>query len=117
MLIENDLSRVRTVVREAVTKLVQERDEAPEHINDDDGLSGALGLRSLDLARLIFELELAFEVNPFAKLVPITSVRTIADLVNAFAVALDHGTAVDISTEILDAGHASELRRQRRGLT
>jgi acyl carrier protein len=117
MLIGNDLSRVRAVVHEAVTKLVQDREESPGQIGDDDGLSGSLGLRSLDLARLIFELELALEVNPFARLVPITSVRTVGDLVNAFALALNHGEAVDISAEILDAEHASELRRRRRGLT
>ena len=65
----------------------------------------------------VFELELMFEIDPFAKLVPITSVRTVGDLVAAYAQALGHGSAFDVSADIQDAGEAGEIRRRRRGLT
>lgn len=45
----------------------------------------ALGLKSLDLARLVAELEEELDFNPFAELVDITSVRTVGDLVAAYS--------------------------------
>jgi acyl carrier protein len=117
VLIKNDHSHIRAAVHQVILKLVQERGEAPTELSDDDKLGASLDLRSLDLAHLVFELELTFETDPFAKLVPITSVRTVGDLVAAYAQALGYGAAFDVSADILDAGQAGELRRRRRGLT
>jgi len=114
VLIRNDHSHVRAAVHQVVLKLLQDRGKAPRELSDDDKLSASLDLRSLDLAHLVFELELMFEVDPFAKLVPITSVRTVGDLVAAYSQALGYSSAFDISAEILDAGQAAEVRRRRR---
>ena len=46
-----------------------------------------IGLESLDLARLVAELEGRLGRDPFAELVPITSVRTVDDLVSAYVTA------------------------------
>jgi hypothetical protein len=47
-------------------------------------LTGDLGLRSLDLAHLVAVLEAELHADPFARLVPITSVRTVGDLCAAY---------------------------------
>ena len=49
-----------------------------------DKLNATLGLTSLDLAFLVAELEAELGVDPFAKLVSITSVRSVGDLVRAY---------------------------------
>ena len=67
-----------------------------------DKLNATLGLSSLDLAFLVAELEAELGVDPFAKLVSITSVRSVEDLVRAYQQAL---------FPELDA-----RRRRRRGL-
>ena len=46
-----------------------------------------LGLRSLDLAQLVATLEMLLGVDPFARLVPITNIRTVRDLCDAYALA------------------------------
>ena len=43
-----------------------------------------LGLKSLDLAHLIAALERRLKADPFLRLVPITSVRTLGDLCDAY---------------------------------
>lgn len=47
-----------------------------------------LGLRSLDLAQLVAMLGRRLGVDPFLKDVPITQVRTVADLVAAYVLGL-----------------------------
>ncbi len=52
----------------------------PEHSLVDD-----IGLRSLNLAQIVVKLEMELGVDPFARLVPVTSVRTVGDLCDAYA--------------------------------
>lgn len=54
-------------------------------IRDQDALVDNLGLKSLDLARIIATLELRLDVDPFDELVSITSIRTVGDLCAAYA--------------------------------
>ena len=70
-------------------------------------LNANLGLSSLDLALLVSELEFELGIDPFAKLVAITSVRTIDDLVNAYRQAM----SPDAEREIPDDGLAAAQRR------
>ncbi|MEM7535100.1 MAG: acyl carrier protein [Chloroflexota bacterium] len=63
-------------------------------IHDDDALVETLGLRSLDLARLVAILELKLSVDPFAELVSITSIRTVGDLYGAYSQCFAGDSAV-----------------------
>lgn len=47
-------------------------------------LTADLGLKSLDLAHLIALLESRLEADPFSAWVPITSIRTVGDLCEAY---------------------------------
>ncbi len=69
-----------------------------------------LGLRSLDLAQIVATLEMMLGADPFAQLVPITSVRTVGDLFDAYALAL-RGSAGP--TAAIDAGRAAARRQAR----
>jgi acyl carrier protein len=63
------------------------REKSPEiaAIRPDQMLVDDLGLRSLDLARIIAKLEMKLGVDPFAELVSVTSIRTPGDLCAAYA--------------------------------
>jgi acyl carrier protein len=50
----------------------------------DTKLNAELGMDSLELAELVLELETALGADPFVELVPITSIRTVGDLVHAY---------------------------------
>ena len=51
-----------------------------------------LGLRSLDLAHLVASLARRLHIDPFLKHVPITQVRTIGDLCDAYSTAIRHSS-------------------------
>ena len=51
-------------------------------------MPGGTTTTSPALAILVSELELSFGTDPFAKLVPITDIRTFGDLANAYRLAL-----------------------------
>jgi acyl carrier protein len=122
VLTERSDGDARSAVREAVRKLLRERGRAPQALHDSDKLGATLGLKSLDLAQLVFDLELTLCANPFSGLVPITSVRTIGDLAHAFELArADAGTGEagegGVAAELAVAQAAERRRAQRRGLT
>jgi hypothetical protein len=69
-----------------------------------------LGLRSLDLAQLVATLEMMLGADPFARLVPITAVRTVGDLFDAYALALRSPAG---PTAAIDTGRAAARRQAR----
>ena len=68
-----------------VRGVVREKSPEIEAVGPDQLLVDDLGLRSLDLARIIAKLEMKLGVDPFAELVPVTSIRTPGDLCAAYA--------------------------------
>jgi acyl carrier protein len=78
------LGQIESVVHEHVRAILAERAGEVPHLSGSEKLSATLGLSSLDLALLVAELEAQLGVDPFAKLVSITSVRSVDDLVRAY---------------------------------
>jgi len=119
------MNDVKQIVLGIVADVVKERSPEIEAVEEGQLLVDELGLRSLDLARIIAKLEMKLGVDPFAKLVPITSIRTAGDLCAAYArcfeaigASQDAGEPSAVSTatprrEALEAQR--ELRRQARG--
>ena len=66
--------------RRGPREIARNRGIRPDQLLVDD-----LGLRSLDLARIIAKLEMKLGVDPFAELVSVTSIRTPGDLCAAYA--------------------------------
>ncbi len=111
-----DRDETARLVHGAVTKIMSQQGQPPRELRDDDKLNATLGLSSLDLAQLVFELELTFGADPFRTLVPITSVQTVGQLAGAYLRLFDDTAApADARDELADAQAASERRRQRRG--
>jgi acyl carrier protein len=78
------LKQIESVVHERIRAILAERGGETHRLSGSEKLSATLGLSSLDLALLVAELEAQLGVDPFAKLVSITSVRSVNDLVRAY---------------------------------
>ncbi|MBN1394676.1 MAG: acyl carrier protein [Pirellulales bacterium] len=68
-----------------VLDVAQENSPQLEAVRPDQMLVEDLGLRSLDLARIVAKLEMVLGVDPFAELVAVTSIRTPGDLIDAYS--------------------------------
>ncbi|MCF1593814.1 acyl carrier protein [Streptomyces muensis] len=74
----------RDTVKAALLEIVNEVAGPVEHLDDDQLLVDQLGLESLHLARLVAVLEMELDIDPFSDTLPITSVRTVGDLLEAY---------------------------------
>jgi acyl carrier protein len=77
-------AQIESLVHERIRAIMAERVSGVVALSGKEQLNATLGLSSLDLAFLVADLEARLGVDPFAKLVPITSVRTVNDLVRAY---------------------------------
>jgi acyl carrier protein len=105
-----DRDQVAELVRDEIRQLLEERGEAVRTLSDTDNLAADLGFSSLDLAQLVAQLEQRIGEDPFTELVPITSVRNLRDLVDAY-MTLTKATAETGSGN----DEALERTRQRAG--
>ncbi|MFQ5565792.1 MAG: acyl carrier protein [Paracoccaceae bacterium] len=109
-------TRVEETVTGTVAAVMTARDLDPGMIEPQARLSETLGLRSLDLAQIVLTLEEELKVDPF-QTIPITSIRTVGDLTDAYLVSLGlsdravPGTQ-DMEAE-MDAAKARRVRRRR----
>ena len=108
--------RVEETVNATVAAVMAARDLDPGRIEPLAKLSETLGLRSMDLAQIVLTLEDDLNTDPFQE-IPITSIRTVGDLIQAYLVSLGlsegslPGTQ-DMSAEMAVA-KARRLRRRR----
>jgi|GEM_PF-1421121 len=79
------MENLNETILAVVLDVVQEKSPEIEAVRPDQMLVEDLGLRSLDLARIIAKLEMKLDVDPFAELVAVTSIRTPGDLSAAYA--------------------------------
>jgi len=115
VLIAPKADQVETMVLNKVRAMLAERGTLPTvSLSRGDKLNANLGLSSLDLALLVSELEFELGVDPFAKLVAVTSVRTIDDLVKAYQLAMStEAQPVNSDDGLADAQRRAEKRRLR----
>ncbi|WP_053745303.1 MULTISPECIES: acyl carrier protein [unclassified Streptomyces] len=74
----------RDTVKAVLLEIVNEVAGPVEHLDDDQLLVDQLGLESLHLARLVAVLEMELDTDPFSDDMPITGVRTVGDLLQAY---------------------------------
>jgi acyl carrier protein len=84
MLTAPTFAQIESVVHGRIRAVLAERGGEVGRLSGTEKLGATLGLSSLDLAFLVAELEAELGVDPFAKLVSITSVRSVEDLVRAY---------------------------------
>jgi acyl carrier protein len=105
------------VIHDKIRVLLEERGGDVPAIRGAASLNGALGLSSLDLAIVVAELEAALSVDPFSKIVSITSIRSVDDLVGAYQKAyLPQTTPTEKDEDLLEAAQRARARRVRRRL-
>lgn len=78
------MENVEEIAHEVLLELVRQRSPGIGGVENSQTLTSDLGLRSLDLAQLVVMMELRTGKDPFLELVPITSLRTVGDLVAAY---------------------------------
>jgi acyl carrier protein len=112
------LAQIELVVHGRIREVLAERGEEIPPLAGAEKLSATLGLSSLDLALLVAELEAELGVDPFAKLVSITSVRSVSDLVRAYQQAffpeLQPGREDDAIAAAVERARTRQARRKPR---
>lgn len=108
--------RVEETVESTIAAVMTARDLDPGGIEPLAKLSETLGLRSMDLAQIVLTLEDDLNTDPFQE-IPITSIRTVGDLTQAYLVSLGLSDASlpgtqDMSAEMA-AAKARRVRRRR----
>jgi acyl carrier protein len=93
------LDELKTTIDNVLLTIVREKSPDVAEILPNQSLVEDLGLRSLDLARIIAKLEMKLGVDPFAELVSITSIRTAGDLVAAYAKCFEEEEEEDAAAE------------------
>ena len=118
MLTSPTLAQIETIVHDRIRAVLAERVGEAARLSGTEKLSATLGLSSLDLAFLVAELEAELGVDPFAKLVSITSVRSVGDLVRAYQQALfpelQRGGEDDTVATAVNRAQIRRARRKRR---
>jgi acyl carrier protein len=108
-------AELEDVIHEKIRTLLEERGGEVPAIRGAVSLNGALGLSSLDLAIVVAELEAALGVDPFSRLVSITSIRSVDDLVGAYLKAYSpQTTPAEKDEDLLVAARRAQGRRARR---
>jgi acyl carrier protein len=106
---------LRTVIHGKIRTVLKERFGEDRAFAVHDKLAATLGLSSLDLAFLVADLEAELGVDPFARLVSITSVRSVEDLERAYQQAFFPETNVAPQDDgLAAAADRARTRRQRR---
>ncbi|HSF94124.1 MAG TPA: acyl carrier protein [Thermohalobaculum sp.] len=105
------MDRVASAVRATIAAVMAERGLDPVELAAEAKLSDTLGLKSMDLAQIVLTLEDELETDPF-QAIPITSIRTVGDLVTAYGVSL--GLIDAAAPGAQDMGAEMAAARQRR---
>ena len=118
MLTAPTLAQIESIVHGRIRAVLAERVWEVARLSGTDKLSATLGLSSLDLAFVVAELEAELGVDPFAKLVSITSVRSVGDLVRAYQQAffpeLERGADEHAVATAVERAQTRRTRRKRR---
>lgn len=117
MLTTLTLAQIESIVHGRIRAILVERVGEVGQLSGAEKLSAKLGLSSLDLAFLVAELDAELGVDPFAKLVSITSVRSVDDLVRAYQQAfypeLKGGKEDNGIAGAIERARTRRARRQR----
>ena len=105
---------VEETVTSTIAAVMAARDLDSGRIEPPARLSETLGLRSLDLAQIVLTLEDDLDIDPF-QTIPITSIRTVGDLRDAYLVSLGLSDRPLPGTQDMAAEMAAaKARRARR---
>jgi acyl carrier protein len=113
MLSEPGAAEIETIVHARIRAILEDRGDEPRSLSGADKLSATLNLTSLDLALLVAELEAELGVDPFAKLVSVTAIRSVDDLVAAYRLAFAPAAPATPDEKLAEAARRASARRAR----
>jgi acyl carrier protein len=114
MLTTPTLAQIESIVHDRIREILAQRAGEVARVSGTDKLNATLGMSSLDLAFLVAELEAELGVDPFAKLVSITSVRSVGDIVRAYQQAFFPELKPSGQNDAIAAVERAQTRRARR---
>ncbi|MBJ6760428.1 hypothetical protein JGU66_06610 [Myxococcaceae bacterium JPH2] len=110
------VQEIQKLIAEHIGQILEEKatqEGKSKEVGHADRLGADLGLSSLDLAQLVASLEMRLKADPFQELVPITSVRTVADLCGAYEKFFSGDTSDGGASEaLLESKRRAEARRR-----
>ena len=113
------MEHVEQIVCDVIVKVGGEKKLDLEKVLKTQKLVGDIGFKSIDLARIIAILEIKLDVDPFSKLVPITSIQTVGDLCNAYQLCFSEDKGAACKTDFQHSKNRAEARmssiRSKRG--
>ena len=108
MLAKNDAAdQVAKTVFDTITDLLAEQGLENNGFDEQAKLVDTLGLKSMDIAQVVLILEDELDADPFQE-IPITSIRTVGDLINAYRVTLDPSLVVEPDAATADMPSATQ---------
>ncbi len=96
-----------------ILALLAAKGSTQSKIDESDELNAHLGLTSLELAQLVAMLEVRLDADPFATQTPITRIRTVGDLIDAYEQFLS-GEPAEPESNSSDALLAAQQRAASR---
>lgn len=105
------LAEISKAIRDQINEILDEKNIPAREIAPEDRLNADLGLDSLDLASLVAALEMRLKADPFQELVPITSVRTVEDLEQAFMKFFSMADEGSQDDDLHEVRRLAEIRR------
>ena len=107
------MENLEQIIQETVLQIAQQKSEDITEVNSEHKLNADLGLTSLDLAQLVAILEMKLDADPFAKLVSITSIRTVGDLWDAYEKYFNQSEAEEANQPSFQQSQArAQMRRK-----
>jgi acyl carrier protein len=103
--------RIAVAISGAIADVMAERGLDATRIAPEATLSDTLGLTSMDLAQIVLNLEDELEIDPF-QTIPITSIRTVGDLIGAYAASLGVAGATAPGGQDMEAEMAAAKARR-----
>lgn len=92
------MENVTDVVVAVIRDVVREQYPETEEVRAEQGLVEDLGLKSLDLARIVAKLDTELGADPFSETVAITSIRTVGDLCQAYSQCFETDEGQEVAT-------------------
>jgi hypothetical protein len=106
---------VEQVVHEVIEKVAREKKLGLDRVHSGQRLVSDIGFKSIDLARIIAILEIRLNADPFSKLVPITSIQTAGDLVQAYQLCFSENPAPALTPDLDQSQSRAEARLRSTG--
>ena len=110
---QNSGDAIADTILQTISELMSEQDLDVSLLAESAKLVDTLGLKSMDIAQVVLILEDELEVDPFQE-TPITSIRTVGDLIAAYKQATSEPDSVAEPTVAAAAPVGVSRRANRR---